>query len=91
MKIIVLAAFIVVALAETYRKVVHEIDSNAKCLDGSSAALYLHEGDPQSILFYLQGGGVCGSNSLSESLESCYQRSKTTLGSSLYWPETLIG
>lgn len=29
---------------ETYRKVIHNIDPEAKCLDGSSPALYVHSG-----------------------------------------------
>jgi hypothetical protein len=71
---------------QPYTKITHNIDDNAKCLDGSSPAIYLHEANPKNILFYMEGGGVCGSNSLSETLESCYSRSKTHYGSSIYWP-----
>lgn len=55
----------IVSNSEPYRKVIHMDITDAKCLDGSPAALYLHEADPKKILFYMQGGGVCGGNSLS--------------------------
>lgn len=42
-------------------------------------------------MFYLEGGGVCGGNSLADTLENCYQRSKTSYGSSIYWPEIKEG
>lgn len=33
------------------------------------------------------GGASCGAQDLSQTLESCYQRSKIHLGSSSYWPQ----
>jgi len=61
------------------------------CLDGSQGAYYLSmftglENEDKFIL-YFEGGGWCGSsNNLEETIEDCYQRSKTTLGSSLSYP-----
>lgn len=74
-----------------YNKVIHNIDPEARCLDGSLPAIYLHEADPKNILFYMIGGASCGEDSLSATLESCYQRSKTMYGSSIYWPDTRVG
>jgi hypothetical protein len=71
-----------------YKKIVHNLDPEARCLDGSSPAIYLHEADQKNILFYLIGGADCAGADLSSTLENCYQRSKTMYGSSLYWPET---
>lgn len=70
-----------------YNKIVHNTDPNAKCLDGSPAALYLSEGDPQNILIHFMGGASCADSDLSKTIESCYQRSRTFLGSSSYWPQ----
>lgn len=39
----------------------------------------------------MQGGGVCGAHSFNETIESCWQRSKTYFGSSIYWPKTVYG
>ena len=47
--------------AVNYRKVVHQFDPEAKCLDGSPGLLYVHEGgDPHKILIFMEGGGLCG-------------------------------
>lgn len=46
---------------EFYKKVVHNTDPEAKCLDGSPAFLYLHEGsEKDKFLIYMIGGGFCG-------------------------------
>ena len=63
--LLVIIPLIVSNAEELYRKVVHETDPEAKCLDGSPAAIYLHEGDPRKIMFYMQGGASCGRNSYS--------------------------
>lgn len=57
---------------------------NAKCLDGSTAGYYFAPGHGSGDnKFYIdhQGGGWC------ETMERCLQRSTTTHGSSLDWPE----
>lgn len=73
-----------------YQKVVHNIDPSAKCLDGSPGFLYVHEGgDLSKIMIFFLGGGICAQDTLEGTLESCYQRSKEYLGSSLLWPAEL--
>lgn len=89
MRPILLSLLLLAAHAQLYNKVVHNTDPEARCLDGSPAALYVHEGSSTNMLLYFQGGGVCSGNSLAESVEDCYRRSLTFLGSSLYWPATL--
>ena len=66
-------------------------DPDALCLDGSPAAYYISkDGDPNKIYLEFEGGGWCwGINSISATLDSCLQRSKTDLGSSSAYPETI--
>ncbi len=60
-----------------YKKILHNTDPEAKCLDGSSPMIYLHEGgDTKHILFHMIGGGACMGLDLPSTLESCYKRSK---------------
>jgi hypothetical protein len=62
-----LAIFLVLAVlslstaaTSDFVKVIHNTDPEAKCLDGSSPMVYLHEGgDTKNIVFHLIGGGVC--------------------------------
>jgi O-palmitoleoyl-L-serine hydrolase len=83
---ILLAALLLIACTcdeLPFKKVIHNTDPNAKCLDGSPPALYVHEGgDPTKFIIFFNGGGACFGNSIAEVLENCYQRSKTDLGSS---------
>ncbi|KAL4450363.1 hypothetical protein ABPG74_009069 [Tetrahymena malaccensis] len=65
---------------------------SAKCLDGSPFAYVYFKGfgdGEDKFLIYMQGGGACDGDTTEELLESCLQRSKTILGSSKEWPETL--
>jgi len=65
-------------------------DPNALCLDGTPGAYYIsREGDPKKIYLEFEGGGWCGEKDLATTLESCYQRSKTTLGSSATYPKNI--
>jgi hypothetical protein len=80
-----------VSTSPVYKKVIHNTDPDAKCLDGSPAAIYLHEGDSNNILFYFIGGADCAGQDLSDTLEHCYQRSKGMYGSSIYWSDTKVG
>ena len=85
--LIVFLVYCSVGMIHFYRKVVHETDPEAKCLDGSSPMIYLHEGgDTEHILFYFLGGGSCADKDLNSTLENCYQRSKGEFGTSTYWP-----
>ena len=58
--ILVLAILISVSQAENYKKVVHFTDPEAKCLDGSPPAIYVHQGtEKDKFMIFLQGGGYC--------------------------------
>lgn len=63
MRIIVLALICTLLSAKlntNYTKIIHNTDPEAKCLDGSSPMIYLHEGgDNKNILIHLLGGGAC--------------------------------
>lgn len=75
---------------DLYRKVIHNTDPNAKCLDGTPPALYLHEGgDTKKFLIFFVGGGYCRGKNLNQVLESCYSRSKGDNGSSKNLPDIL--
>lgn len=64
----VLTSQLVSAQNSPYVKIVHNTDPNARCLDGSPAALYLSEGDPQNILVHFMGGASCSSSDLSKTI-----------------------
>jgi len=64
----------------------------AVCLDGSEADFYISEGsggNQNKFLIYFEGGAWCGDSDLSRTIESCYNRSSTGLGSSKDYPNTL--
>lgn len=66
-----------------YELHLHPVESGASCLDGTPSGVYVSQGDETSkILLFFEGGGLCGGSSLSETLEDCYQRAGTKLGSS---------
>jgi hypothetical protein len=91
-KLTLLIALAALAAADPYKKIIHNTDPKAKCLDGSSPAVYFHQGaEKNKFLIYFMGGGFCEGTSLSEVLESCYQRSKTDYGSSKNLAETVEG
>ena len=73
---------------ELYQKVIHNIDPEAKCLDGSPGLLYIHQGSEKGkFMIHFEGGGFCAGMTLAETIDFCYNRTKTHLGSSKYWPE----
>ena len=51
-----------------FKKIAHNVDPDAKCLDGSPAAILLSEGDPRNILLYFMGGASCEGDSYSKTL-----------------------
>ena len=66
-----------------FKKVVHNTDPEALCLDGSPAALLVHQGSqPENILIYLIGAGSCAEQTLEKSLDACVRFTKTSFGSS---------
>ena len=43
-----------------YNKTIHQTDPEAKCLDGSPPAIYVHQGkQKENLLIFIQGGGLC--------------------------------
>ena len=61
--------FQLISSEEVYKKIIHNTDPEAKCLDGSPGALYVHEGTEKGKFFiYFIGGGFCGVNTLSGTL-----------------------
>ena len=58
--LLMLCVALTATLNPNYTKIIHNTDPEAKCLDGSSPMIYLHEGgDAKKILFHLIGGGAC--------------------------------
>lgn len=85
-----LAALLVCALSSSvFTLVKHSVDTGARCLDGSSAALYYSLGsgvNQNQFLIFFEGGGLCTGANLSSTLDSCYKRSQSDLGSSNKYP-----
>ena len=68
-----------------YQIVYQSQERGAACLDGSPPAMYVHQGSEPNrdkFLIYVQGGGWCGEGGLDDTLEACYLRSFSALGSS---------
>lgn len=90
-EILVVALCLAVASANKglYNLMFHSQERGAACLDGSPPAMYIEEGvEFRKFLIYFEGGGFCGGSSLSNTIEDCYQRSKTSLGSTRYFSPT---
>ena len=79
---------IVNVIAEPYKKYLLSLDSGARCLDGSQAAVYISKGAANKTLIFFTGDGYCEGTSLSTTLENCYKRSKSEDGSSINYPDT---
>ncbi|KAL4483962.1 hypothetical protein ABPG72_013968 [Tetrahymena utriculariae] len=65
---------------------------NARCLDGTSSGFYFREGQGEgrnNFMIHLQGGAWCQGSNEEEIIDSCLQRSKTSLGSSSFWPQNM--
>lgn len=86
---LLLSTILLLTSAEQLYQKITLNDPRALCLDGSPGAYYLTPGDPTKILLFFEGGGWCGDDDLSSTVENCYQRSKTGLGSSLLYPATV--
>lgn len=60
--------------------------SDARCIDGSTPAYYIRKGRDEGVnkwVMHFEGGGWC------YDLQACYLRSKTGLGSSKGYPDTM--
>jgi hypothetical protein len=89
MKISLALLIVVLVQAQVQYQKVLVGDPSALCLDGSRGAYYVAKGDPKKVLLFFAGGAWCGDNDLGSTVENCYQRSKTALGSSTTYPETM--
>ena len=66
LKIILCTLLLSLASSQNYHKLNYPTNPEAKCLDGTSPALYIHEGSQTNKIFiYFFGGGFCQGNSLS--------------------------
>ena len=87
--IYLLAALLAVSSCTNFTLHRHPGDSPAKCLDGSPAALYYLEGvQSDKFVVYFEGGGLCRGDGPAETIEYCYKRSFTGLGSSVNYPDS---
>ena len=70
-KILILVLFLFSVIdAQKYKKIVHTTDPDAKCLDGSPPALYVHQGtETNKFVIFLEGGGFCQGESQAAVLE----------------------
>ena len=69
LSVLVLVIVCVVSDPNLYQKVIPNYDPEAKCLDGSPAFLYIHEGgDKKNFLIYFLGGGMCGAMTKEDTL-----------------------
>ena len=69
---------------QPYKLYLLDQSGGAACLDGTPPGYYLHEGfgdNKNNYVIFFAGGGFCGQPTLSATLESCYKRSFTGLGS----------
>eukprot|EP00042_Codosiga_hollandica_P051105 m.622650 g.622650 ORF g.622650 m.622650 type:complete len:405 (-) comp58219_c1_seq10:195-1409(-) len=84
---LVLLACCACAFAENDMKLVKlesSVPYGAMCLDGSPIAYYIRRNDSNpNWVVYFKGGGWC------RSVEDCYERSLTSLGSSTSYPPTM--
>lgn len=86
---LIFAVLIVFVYSQTIFERIMLDDPQALCLDGSKGSYYIQIGDPAKVLLFFEGGGWCGDQDLQSTLENCYQRSKTDLGSSTNYPPTV--
>jgi O-palmitoleoyl-L-serine hydrolase len=68
--------------------------SGAACLDGTAPGYYFEPGTGDGAskwLIYFMGGGLCIGETMDETLEDCYTRSSSSMGSSLFMPPIIPG
>lgn len=86
--LILLISYVLFRETDIYNIVkLDSIGTGAMCLDGSDYQFYLQKGfgdGVDKLVFFFDGGGWCSSKTYNSTLESCYQRSFTYLGSSDY-------
>jgi hypothetical protein len=88
---IILVLIVLPLVLCNYTLVKHPIETGARCLDGSPAALYYSLGSEKNrnkFIIFFNSGGLCKGVSLADTLDSCYKRSFSDLGSSANYPPT---
>ena len=94
--ILILSCILYLVLFEIEYMPIIELDDsyNAKCLDGSNYRFNFVQGKGEGknkFLFYLEGGGWCGQETLGDNfVESCFERAKSSLGSSIGFFGSLV-
>lgn len=64
-------------------------ERGARCLDGSPMGYYIHNGtgaNQRKMMISMDSGAFCSGFTLEQTLESCYKRSHTGLGSTKNYP-----
>jgi len=88
----ILALLFLATMTTSQNGLFHKVivnDKDALCLDGTFGAYYLYQGKSTTkFIIYFEGGAWCGDKDLASTTESCYQRSKTDLGSTKNYPDT---
>jgi hypothetical protein len=83
--LIVICNYILFNFFEFYQIIGVPESSPAKCIDGSNYQFYFKKGFGNSInnyILFFDGGGWCSKKYYNSTIESCYKRSYTYLGSS---------
>lgn len=64
--------------------------NGASCLDGTPPGIYVHPGttNKDKFVIFFDGGGFCAGSTVNETIDSCYKRSFTGLGSTKDYPPT---
>lgn len=91
MRSLLLAVLLAITVRCEYTLYRHAFETGARCLDGSSAAIYVSRADGANrdkFMIYFNSGGLCTGLTLADTLESCYKRSFTSLGSSVNYKPT---
>ena len=68
---LLLFLFIHASQGSPYKLILHPKDRGAACLDGSPAAMYIHEGTGENknkFILHFRGGGFCGDSTLDSTL-----------------------
>ena len=81
--ILIISSIIYFSFDTSYEEI-EEVNSKAKCIDGSSYKFLLSKGSgngTSSFYIYFEGGGWCGGDN---PLISCYKRKNTPLGSNKF-------
>jgi hypothetical protein len=77
--------------SSNYSLVLLPQDRGAACLDGSPVGIYVNKGsgvNATKYLLFFNGNVTCAGQNLTDTQETCYQRSKTPLGTTKMDPPT---